>query len=167
MKVYIIFGDSPRSDGKNIEGIYFSKEKAKEDIKDLECCYFGEIKYSLEEFEINDEPSVTPQGMTKEEVKELISEMWELLFQEMRRTTFEDISENGRLEKYTEAHSLVIEALEQMPYNTLYEPKTGHWVNTDETHSKCDRCGAVFEIASENGEVNYCPNCGAKMEVEE
>jgi predicted RNA-binding Zn-ribbon protein involved in translation (DUF1610 family) len=28
---------------------------------------------------------------------------------------------------------------------------------------KCDRCGAVFEIASENGEANYCPNCGAKM----
>lgn len=61
MKVYVIFGDSPRSDGENIEGIYFSKEKAKEDIKDLECCYFGEIKYDLEEFETNDEPLATPQ----------------------------------------------------------------------------------------------------------
>jgi predicted nucleic acid-binding Zn-ribbon protein len=43
------------------------------------------------------------------------------------------------------------------------QPKTGHWINIDETHSKCDRCGAVFEIASENGEANYCPNCGARM----
>lgn len=41
--------------------------------------------------------------------------------------------------------------------------KTGHWINIDETHSKCDRCGAVFEISSENGEANYCPHCGAKM----
>lgn len=46
----------------------------------------------------------------------------------------------------------------------IQEPKTGHWINIDETHSKCDRCWAVFEITSPNGEVNYCPNCGAKME---
>lgn len=29
MKVYIIFGDTPRSDGDNIESIYLSKEKAR------------------------------------------------------------------------------------------------------------------------------------------
>ena len=44
--------------------------------------------------------------------------------------------------------------------------KKGKWINIDATHSKCDRCGAVFEIASENGEVNYCPHCGAKMDEE-
>lgn len=43
------------------------------------------------------------------------------------------------------------------------QPKMGHWINIDATHSKCDRCGAIFEIASENGEANFCPNCGAKM----
>lgn len=41
--------------------------------------------------------------------------------------------------------------------------KAGQWINIDATHSKCDRCGAVFEIASENGDANYCPNCGRKM----
>lgn len=46
-------------------------------------------------------------------------------------------------------------------------PKTGHWINIDKTHSKCDRCGGIFEIASANGEANYCPNCGARMESEE
>lgn len=43
----------------------------------------------------------------------------------------------------------------------------GHWINIDATHSKCDRCGAVFEIVSENDEVNYCPNCGADMRGDE
>lgn len=46
------------------------------------------------------------------------------------------------------------------------QPETGHWVNIDATHSKCDRCGAIFEIVSENGGANYCPNCGVKMEVD-
>ena len=43
------------------------------------------------------------------------------------------------------------------------EPKVGYWINVDATHSKCNKCWAVFEIVSQNGEVNYCPNCGAKM----
>ena len=43
----------------------------------------------------------------------------------------------------------------------------GHWINIDKTHSKCDKCESVFEIASANGEINFCPNCGAEMEVEE
>lgn len=54
----------------------------------------------------------------------------------------------------------ITEILQKVP---PVQPKIGHWINIDETHSKCDRCGAVFEIASENGEVNYCPDCGAKM----
>lgn len=32
MKVYIIFGDAQRSDGDNIESIYFSIDKARERI---------------------------------------------------------------------------------------------------------------------------------------
>lgn len=46
-----------------------------------------------------------------------------------------------------------------LPPVTPARPK-GHWINIDKTHSKCDRCGAVFEIVSANGEANYCPNCG-------
>ena len=41
--------------------------------------------------------------------------------------------------------------------------KKGKWINIDKTHSKCDRCESIFEIASANGESNYCPNCGAEM----
>jgi len=61
----------------------------------------------------------------------------------------------------------LINYIEQLPPVTP-QLKTGRWINVDETHSKCDRCEAVFEITSPNGEVNYCPNCGTKMiEVQE
>jgi ribosomal protein L37E len=59
-----------------------------------------------------------------------------------------------------------VEYIKNLPPVTP-QPKIGRWINIDATHSKCDRCGAVFEIASENGESNYCPNCGAKMESED
>ena len=52
--------------------------------------------------------------------------------------------------------------IEELPSVQLARPK-GHWINIDKTHSKCDRCGAVFEIVS----ANYCPNCGCKMESRE
>ena len=35
-EIYIIFGDTPRTDGDNIESIYFSKKKAVEKKKYLE-----------------------------------------------------------------------------------------------------------------------------------
>ena len=56
--------------------------------------------------------------------------------------------------------------IEELPSVQLARPK-GHWINIDKTHSKCDRCGAVFEIVSANGGANYCPNCGCKMESRE
>jgi hypothetical protein len=62
-------------------------------------------------------------------------------------------------------HDKCVDCLDDVPPVTP-QPETGHWVNIDATHSKCDRCDAIFEIASENGEANYCPNCGARMEVD-
>lgn len=52
--------------------------------------------------------------------------------------------------------------IKELPSATLIRPK-GHWINIDATHSKCDRCGTVFEIVS----TNYCPNCGCRMESKE
>lgn len=68
-----------------------------------------------------------------------------------------------KCKKHAEEHRQLAKWLKELKQLKEQEPKTGHWINIDETHSKCDRCGAVFEIASENGEANYCPNCGAKM----
>lgn len=52
------------------------------------------------------------------------------------------------------------------------EPKTGHWIETDEWREtvdgfeqwgyfrKCNKCGYVFKFLEID---NYCPNCGARM----
>ena len=70
------------------------------------------------------------------------------------------LNDKSRVDEITNCIAIVVN---EPPATS--QPKIGHWINIDATHSKCDRCEAVFEIASENGEANYCPNCGAKMEV--
>ena len=55
--------------------------------------------------------------------------------------------------------------IEDMPSVTP-KPKTGKWIDVDSLD------GALWHECSECGETefystNYCPNCGAKMEVEE
>ena len=47
-----------------------------------------------------------------------------------------------------------VEDLEQEP--------TGHWITEDRLYPKCDQCG--WEYGSDM--TNFCPNCGAKMEIE-
>lgn len=51
MKVYIIFGDTPRSDGDNIEGIYATKELAIQQKIQLEKEWGKYCDYRIEEFE--------------------------------------------------------------------------------------------------------------------
>ena len=55
--------------------------------------------------------------------------------------------------------------IERMPSVTP-QPTIGKWINVDSLD------GALWHACSECGETefyatNYCPNCGAKMEVEE
>ena len=60
------------------------------------------------------------------------------------------------------------------------QPKKGHWsrktkvdaydiagVNTWGIKCQCDRCTFTTIVVEDFGYYNYCPNCGAKMEVEE
>ena len=47
-------------------------------------------------------------------------------------------------------------------------PKTGHWIRTDIDKMKCSECGVIHFIAQyPTGKIDWCPNCGAKMEEEE
>lgn len=45
-----------------------------------------------------------------------------------------------------------------------YEKKTGHWIRVDKDKLRCSECEVIHLIAQyPNGEINWCPNCGAKM----
>lgn len=50
-------------------------------------------------------------------------------------------------------------------------PKRGKWLNVTDSYSwygKCSVCGEEFVVdAYYAGGMNYCPNCGAKTEVQE
>ena len=47
------------------------------------------------------------------------------------------------------------------------QPKTGHWIRVDKDKCKCDQCEVISFIAMyPNGDKNYCPNCGTKMQAE-
>ncbi len=50
-------------------------------------------------------------------------------------------------------------------------PKRGEWLNVTDSYiwyGKCSVCGEEFVVdAYYAGGMNYCPNCGAKMEVRE
>lgn len=72
-------------------------------------------------------------------------------------------------EKGSEAWQMAIKALSQ-------EPKTGHWIDYDSNEDKydkikCSECGHSFivdsyhwcDIGFTKDDLNYCPNCGAKM----
>lgn len=54
MTVWIVFGDTPRSDGDNIEGVYTSKSAARARIKFLER-YERDTLFTVEPFEIEEE----------------------------------------------------------------------------------------------------------------
>ena len=49
--------------------------------------------------------------MTREEAKRTLQDMWECLFNEMTRHTFEDLEEHGMLDNYATAFDMAISAL--------------------------------------------------------
>ena len=63
-----------------------------------------------------------------------------------------------------DGHRVVyFEDIEELP-SVAQPPKIGLWIKMGEgfTPYKCSECGAI-----EFKQSKYCPNCGAKMEVEE
>lgn len=65
--------------------------------------------------------------------------------------------------KQQEAYQMAIEALSAR--------KQGKWVNhrNDDGHNiaDCNLCGNTLQWFDNDGEHNYCPNCGARMVSEE
>lgn len=55
-----------------------------------------------------------------------------------------------------------VDLAEEMPFVTP-QVKTGYWIRCDILQElKCSECRRCFR-----NKTNFCPNCGAKMEVEE
>lgn len=47
----------------------------------------------------------------------------------------------------------------------LKQENTGHWIKSG-TYLECDDCGCGCYVGDlVNGDFNYCPECGRKMEV--
>ena len=49
-------------------------------------------------------------------------------------------------------------------------PKWGKWIRIDKHTIQCPLCHRYLDLRGINagrGDANYCPNCGAKMEVQE
>jgi len=95
--------------------------------------------------------------MTKKEAIKLLS--WVL----NEGTVSEDLEYHGVSVK--EAFEIAIKALKQEP---IEEKKTGKWIYTGdyitEGMLKCSECDFEHDVSER---FLYCPNCGAKMEVEE
>jgi rubrerythrin len=47
------------------------------------------------------------------------------------------------------------------------EPKRGEWIHVEGDEPWEWRCTACHKIAEGLGEFRFCPNCGAKMEVQD
>ena len=74
------------------------------------------------------------------------------------------LAANGEAVQYKEV--VFVRDLEELPSVTP-QPKIGRWIRqTDDYHDyyECEHCGIAVGLDDIR---NYCPNCGAKMEVEE
>ena len=77
--------------------------------------------------------------------------------------------ESIQCKECAEEHRQLAEWLKELKEYREQEPKTGHWkrisIDKYSEHAKywyrCDRCGK-----DNLGNTDWCPNCGAKMEVE-
>ena len=49
------------------------------------------------------------------------------------------------------------------------QQKVGKWIRIDRDKLKCSECEVIHYIAQypQSANINYCPNCGTKMEEEE
>jgi len=73
----------------------------------------------------------------------------------------------------TIAFDSMISKVQALP--SVSTEKTGHWIAQDihncHTDFRCSKCGYIHSFMHLYGEptadYTYCPNCGAKMEVEE
>lgn len=63
----------------------------------------------------------------------------------------------------------LLDELEDLP-SVQPERETGEWIKVPGMNERCSVCNKYFPLSffeDRPFEINYCPNCGAKMEVGE
>ena len=100
-----------------------------------------------------------------------ISEAYKIAFEALDQEPCEDaISRRAVLEIVEREQNKgdALSEIEKLPHINP-EPKTGYW-NAYYTEQKgndvfnCQECGQTFVVMQGKDYMNYCPNCGAKME---
>ena len=75
------------------------------------------------------------------------------------------------LKTYEDGYGLYLDAAAAIEDLQAQLPKRGEWINSKERMrpDMCSVCGCVYEADRFMDKIawNYCPNCGAKMEVQE
>lgn len=63
-------------------------------------------------------------------------------------------------------NSSIADIINEQPAVDVQPVKRGTWENTNTPNQlRCSNCEIIHFIAQyPHGEINYCPNCGAKME---
>lgn len=57
--------------------------------------------------------------------------------------------------------------VESAPAENKGPTRNGRWIRVDDTKCKCSECEVITLIAQyPHGSKNFCPNCGAKMDLE-
>lgn len=86
---------------------------------------------------------------------------------EVLNSMLDDSSDNKRNQLVS--IDSIADEIAELPSINPKELKTGHWIDNpyDKDFSQCSECGSNWEKSIiENCNMDYCPNCGAKM-VEE
>ena len=84
------------------------------------------------------------------------------------RVMFDYIENLGRKDSYKAKYEALVKAVDDAPTIDAEPVRHGRWMWVDQPDGRtsvltCSACGGT-EWASETS--NYCPNCGAKMDLE-
>ena len=69
-----------------------------------------------------------------------------------------------------EAYGTAARRIDQMPSADVQPVKHGKWKHVAVMNSKCSVCSHYFpvtEFDSRPFDINYCPNCGARMDLKD
>ena len=129
---------------------------------------------ALEQEPCNDWYDVPSDEMTLEQARQAVKDLRKKLAEYLEQEPCEDCISREAVLDYIEGseaelgHSseneLVCQDIKEFPPVTP-QPKIGRWIRVDKDKCKCDQCEVISFIAMyPNGDINYCPNCGAKMQ---